>query len=263
MTRHPPPLSLLEALSAVPDPRSRHGRRHPLPAVLALLSVATMCGCRSVYAALQWGRDQGKDMAERLGLGKHGIPTDGTMSNLLRALDRAAFEAALARWAAAWAGADTPADDPDHLEPVAIDGKTLRGARGHAVPGVHLLAAYATRLGLVLNQVPAGANRGEGGEVTAAPRLLQGLVLRGKLITGDAVHAQRDLCRRIVGGGGEYLLAVKGNQPALHAEVADVFRSPAAPLLPTPRRTGTGRGPRRGRSGRPASSPGGTGGRGS
>ncbi len=261
MTSPASPLSLLEALSSVPDPRRRRGRRHPLPAVLALLSVATMCGCRSVYAALQWGRDQGKDMAARLGLARHGIPTDGMMSNLLRALDRAAFEAALARWAQAWACAAGDAADPDHLEPVAIDGKTLRGARGHAVPGVHLLAAYATRLGLVLNQVPAGANKTEGGEITAAPLLLQGLVLQGKLITGDAIHAQRKLCGQIVGGGGEYLLSVKENQPRLHGELVDLFRSPVAPLLPTPRRIGTGRGPRRGRSGPAASSPGGAGGR--
>jgi hypothetical protein len=185
------------------------------------------------------------------------------MSNLLRALDRAAFEAALARWAAGWADADAPAGgDPDHLEHVAIDGKTLRGARGHEVPGVHLLAAYATRLGLVLNQVPAGANKDEGGEVAAAPLLLRGLVLQGKLVTGDAIHAQRGLCRQIVDGGGEYLLAVKENQPKLLAELVDVFRAPAAPLLATPRRTDTGRGPRRGRSAPPASSRGGAAGRG-
>lgn len=170
-----PPLSLLQALSSVPDPRCARGRRHPLSAVLALLGVGTVCGCRSVYAALQSGRDQGQEIASRLGLAEHGIPADGMMSNLLRRLDVAAFEAALARWAAAWmaaqhASSSTP--DPDHLEPVAIDGKTLRGARGargHAVPGVHLLAAYATRLGLGLRQVPAGANKARGGEVTAAP----------------------------------------------------------------------------------------------
>lgn len=247
------PLSLLEALSSVPDPRSRQGRRHPLSAVLALVSVATMCGCRSIYAALQWGRDHGKDMADELGLAKHGIPTDGMMSTLLRRLDVAAFEAALARWAAAWSDDDDASSDPDHLEPVAIDGKTLRGVRGHAVPGVHLLAAYATRLGLVLNQVPAGANKEEGGEITAAPLLLKGLVLKGKLITGDAIHAQRKLCGQIVEGQGDYLLTVKENQPTLLREIVDVFRSPAAPdappFLPTPRRTGTGRGRSGARSG--------------
>lgn len=247
------PLSLLEALSSVPDPRRRRGTRHPLAAVLALLSVATMCGCRSVYAALQWGRDQGKDMAEKLGLGRHGVPTDGMMSNLLRRLDVAAFEAALARWAAAWEGADGAAagtcSDPDHLEHVSMDGKTLRGARGHEVPGVHLLSAYATRLGLVLNQVPAGANKEEGGEITAAPALLEGLVLKGKIITGDAIHAQRELCQKIVDGEGEYLLAVKDNQPTLLRHIETAFRFPAdeaeaaSPLLPSPRTTSTARAP--------------------
>ena len=224
-------MSLLEALSCVPDPRGRKGRRHPLQAVLALLSVAMMCGSRSVYASLQWGRDQGKGMAKRLGLGRHGIPGDGAMSNLLRRLDKAAFEAALKRRAEA--SVPSRADqDPDHLEQVAIDGKTLRGARGHEVPGVHLLAAYATRLGIVLNQVPAGANKEEGGEITAAPLLLQGLVLQGKIITADAIHCQRGLSDQIVRGGGEYLLNVKENQPKLLAERVDLFRSPVDPLLP-------------------------------
>ena len=256
-----PLLSLIEALSSVPDPRRWRGTRHPLPAVLALLSVATMCGCRSVYAALQWGRDQGEEMARKLGLARHGVPSDGMMSNLLRRLDVAAFEAALRRWAAGWMQARAVAD-PDHLEPVSIDGKTLRGARGHAVPGVHLLAAYASRLGLVLNQVPAGANKQDGGEITAAPLLLEGLVLQGKLITGDAIHTQRALCRRIVDGGGEYLLTAKENQPKLHNELVDLFRSPVRPLFAMRKSTSTARGRNGGRSGPAANSPGGASGRG-
>ena len=103
----------------------------------------------------------------------------------------------------------------------------------------------------------------EGGEITAAPLLLAGLVLKGKLITGDAIHAQRKLCGQIVDGGGEYLLAVKENQPTLLGEIVDVFRSPApaSPFLPTPRRTSTGRGPSVARSGSAASWPVGASGR--
>jgi len=228
-------VSLMEALASVPDPRRCQGTRHPLPAVLALLSVGIMCGGRSVYAILQWGRDHGKEMAEKLGLAKHGIPTDGMMSNLLRRLDKVAFEAALSRWAQGWMQADGAGADPDHIEPVAIDGKTLRGARGHEVPGVHLLSAYARRLGMVLHQVPAGANKEDGGEITAASVLLKGLVLEGKLITADAMHCQRELCAQVVDGGGEYLVAVKENQPKLHAELVDLFRSPVDPLFLTSR----------------------------
>lgn len=227
-------LSLMQALSQVPDPRSRFGRRHPLPAVLALLSVAMMCGCRSVYAALQWGRDKGREMAEELGLGKHGIPTDGMMSNLLRRMNVAAYEKALQEWAAAWPE-QAVAEVSGMPEVVPIDGKTLRGARGHAVPGVHLLAAFSARLGLVLKQVSAGCNKEDGGEIMAAPELLKGLVLKGKVITGDAIHVQRKLCGKIIKAGGDYLLTVKENQPKLHAELVDLFRSPVDPLLPIPR----------------------------
>ena len=251
-----PSLPLIEALSCVPDPRSRRGRRHPLPGVLSLLSVGTMCGCRSVYAVLQWGRDQGKEMAAKLGLDKHGIPTDGMMSNLLRRMDVTAFERALQRWAASWPSeAAGPGGVPDGIS---IDGKTLRGARGHEVPGVHLLAAYAVRLGMVLNQVPAGANKEDGGEITAAPALLQSLVLQGKVVTGDAIHAQRQLCGLIMKKGGDYLLTVKENQPKLHNELVDLFRSPCAPLLPATKQTSTGPGSRSGRSGPARSWPGGT-----
>jgi hypothetical protein len=252
------PLSLIDALCCVPDPRSRLGRRHPLPAVLSLLSVGVMCGCRSVYAVLQWGREQGGEMAAKLGLGKHGIPTDGMMSNLLRRLDAPAFERALQRWAAAWPSEAAAADVP---EGISIDGKTLRGARGHEVPGVHLLAAYAVRLGVVLNEVSAGANKEDGGEITAAPALLESLVLQGKVVTGDAIHAQRKLCGLIVKKDGDYLLTVKENQPKLHNELVDLFRSPCAPLLPATKQTSTDQGRKSGRSGPAANWPAGANGR--
>ena len=227
-------MSLVEAFDSVPDPRQARGKRHPLPAVLAMLSAAMLCGCRSLYAAAQWGSDH-EELARDLGLSRHGAPSIGMLHNLLKRLDVAAFEAALRRWAGSLAEA-LGESDPDHLEPVAIDGKTLCGSHGQALPGVHLLAAWAVRLGLVLNQVPAGNNKHEGGEITAAPELLRGLALRGKLITADAIHCQRELCRQIVDGGGEYLIAVGENQPKLHNEGVDGVRNPHpdSPLLPTP-----------------------------
>ena len=222
-------VSLVEAFRSVPDPRGRRGRRHPLPAVLSMLAVGTLCGGRSIYAILQWGRDHGQEMANRLGLTKHGIPTDGMMSNLLRRIDIAAHEAALSRWIDA---CRVLMDSCGEQEAVSVDGKTLRGSQGHEVPGVHLLSAFAVRLGLVLKEVPAGANKQDGGEITAASELLTGLVLEGKVITGDALFAQRGLCGQIVKACGDYLLAVKENQPKLLTEIEDIFRSPRAPFLP-------------------------------
>lgn len=221
-------ISLIEALSSIPDPRSRFGRRHPLPAVLALLSVGIMCGGRSVYAILQWGRDHGHETAVRLGLGKHGVPTDGMMSNLLRRIDLLAYEEVLSRWTQSIQILLEPDGIP---EAISLDGKTLRGSQGHAVPGVHLLSAFMVRVGLVLRQTSAGANKEDGGEITAASEILTGLVLKGKLITGDALFAQRKLCKIITESEGDYLLAVKENQPKLLAEIEDVFRSPRAPFF--------------------------------
>lgn len=231
-------LLLAEALAVVPDPRRAQGRRHPLPGVLALVSVAILCGCRSLYAIAQWGRDHGQELAVKLGLKpKHRTPAVSTLHELFKRLDTAAFEAALQNWAASWLPPVDPAAGPEHLQPISIDGKTLCGSQGHEVPAVHLLAAYATRLGLVLNQVRATASKEDGGEITAAPKLLEELVLQGKIVIGDAVHAQRELCRQICQEGGEFLLVVKENQPRLHLELVDLFRSPCAPFLASRRRT--------------------------
>jgi hypothetical protein len=243
-------LLLTEAFAEMPDPRRAQGTRHPLPGVLALVSVAIMCGCRSLYAIAQWGRDQGREMAVKLGLkAEHGTPAVSTLHELFKRLDVQAFEAGLRRWAGSWLPTVDRAAAAQDLEPISIDGKTLRGSHGHEVPAVHLLSAYATRLGLVLNQVKADASKEQGGEIAAAPRLLQDLVLRGKLVVGDAIHAQRALCRQIRKDGGEYLLAVKENQPKLHMELVDLFRSPAVPLFPAARSTSTATGSSGGRSG--------------
>ena len=180
-------VSLWEAFEAVPDPRSPSGVRHPLAAILTLTSVAMLSGCRSLYAAAQFGRDRGKDFAKALGFTRDVPPCCGTLHYLFKALDRAAFEAAVRRWArgraeaAGWAA-------------VHLDGKSLRGVQGHQLPGVHLLAAYAGEARVVLDQVPVGAKTNEH---KAALELLDLIPVRGKVVTGDAAFCQRDLSRKV------------------------------------------------------------------
>jgi hypothetical protein len=130
--------SLWEAFAQVPDPRDARGRRHPLQAVLTLASVAVLSGARSLYAVAQFGRDQeerGPGFAAAPGFTREGgrTPCCATVFNLFRDPDREAFEAALrrrARGRCASAG----------WEAAAVDGKAVRGIRGHEAPGVHLLA---------------------------------------------------------------------------------------------------------------------------
>src|SRR5215208_2192559 len=93
------PLSLYEALGEVPDPRDASGRRHPLPAVLTLTSVAILSGARSLYAIAQFGRDRGKEFAAALGFTRDVPPCCSTLHYLFKAMDRKAFEAAVRRWA--------------------------------------------------------------------------------------------------------------------------------------------------------------------
>ena len=136
--------SLLEAFAGVPDPRKRRGRRHPLPAVLALASAAMLSGARSLYAIAQWGRLQRPEVVRALGFSREQTPCVATLHRAFKGLDAAAFEAALAGWAGATLG--------DHERRIAIDGKALRGIHGEELPGVRLVAAYADEAGLVLAQ---------------------------------------------------------------------------------------------------------------
>ena len=183
--------SLVEVLAAIPDPRSAHGRRHPLGSVLALAVCAMLCGARSLYAIAQWGRDKGSPVAQALGFTRDRTPCVSTLHAVFRRLDCAAFEQALSGWLQ---DRGLPAE-----EAVAVDGKTLRGIHGEHLPGVHLVAAYAHHAGTVIGQQAVGD---KGSELGALPGLLGQLRLRGCVVTGDAHFAQRKLSQEIVVKGG-------------------------------------------------------------
>jgi hypothetical protein len=163
--------SLLEAFATVPDPRQAGGRRHPLPAILALATAAMLAGARTVYAIAQWGRLQEPAVIRALGFTRPRSPAVSTVHLVFKALDAEAFEAALAHWAQAELG--------DRPVAIAIDGKALRGSHGEKLPGVDLVAAYADAAGLVLAQTggPAGTGRGRtgGGDALAAANSLGGV----------------------------------------------------------------------------------------
>ena len=139
--------TLLEAFREVPDPRSRHGRRHPLPDILALATCAMLGGCNSMYAIAQWGREH-EELAEVLGFSGGKTPCVATLHVVFKRLDRAAFEGVLSQWAQGGLG--------DAAEAIAIDGKALRGIHGEELPGVRLVAAYGQSSGLVLGQKGGG-----------------------------------------------------------------------------------------------------------
>ena len=135
---------LLEAFARVPDPRHRGGRRHPLPAILALSTAAMLSGARSLYAIWQWGRLQRPEVLGALGFTRAGAPCVATLHRAFKALEARAFEAALAGWARVTLGG--------RGRTIAVDGKALRGIHGEELPGVRLVAAYCDEAGLVLAQ---------------------------------------------------------------------------------------------------------------
>jgi predicted glycoside hydrolase/deacetylase ChbG (UPF0249 family) len=135
---------LLEYLGQVPDHRDRHGRRHPLPAVLALTVAAMAAGARSLLAVHEWGRALQPEQARSLGFTREKTPSVSTLHEVFKRLDVAAFEQVLSQWAQEQCQGELV---------IAIDGKGLRGIHGEELPGVRLVAAYNERAGLVLAQV--------------------------------------------------------------------------------------------------------------
>src|SRR5271170_2370252 len=201
----PAPLALIDALSQVPDPRDPRGVRHPLPAMLSLAVLAMMTGVKSLCGIAQFGRDRGAALAHALGFRRGKTPAVSSFSELFRALDIEAFEAALSRWIAA-------RRPPGAERVVSLDGKTARGSKDGEAPGQHLVAAYDADARAVLAQIRVDAKTNEH---KAALQLLGILPLKGTIFVGDAMFCQRDLCAAIIEGGGDYVFFVKDNQPSL------------------------------------------------
>lgn len=184
-------LSLIEVLGRVPDPRSGHGKRHPLGAILGLAVCAMLCGARSLYAISQWGRDQGQEVSQALGFTRQRTPCVSTLHQVFSRLDQEAFERELGRW--------LQGRGLSEGEGVAIDGKALRGIHGDQLPGVHLVAAYAHQAGIVVGQQAVGEKKNE---LDAVAGLLGQLDLKGLVVTGDAQFTQREVCQRVVAQRG-------------------------------------------------------------
>jgi hypothetical protein len=187
---------LRAALQTLPDVRRGQGKVHALDGMLALGVCALLCGCRSLYAISQWGRECEPEIRVALGLRAERGPSVATLHRAFRRLDHVVFERALGQWFAA----HTPGLASE--EALAIDGKTLRGIHGEEIPGVHLVAAYAQQTRVVLAQAETVGKGHELAGVAAVLAALPAHLLAGRVVTGDALLASRALCRQIVRKGG-------------------------------------------------------------
>jgi hypothetical protein len=190
--------------------------------MLATVVCATLCGARGYEGIAGWIHAQEPRVWHGLGYFRK-PPSANAFRYLLMALSPAILEAVVRNWVVAVLG--QPAVD-QALQAVALDGKSLRGTCASGQQLVHLLSVLDHATGYVLSQTQVAD---KSNEIVAAPELLKTLVLQGRVVTADALHCQRQLCRQIVDSGGHYLLVVKDNQSELKEAIAAEFQAGFSP----------------------------------
>jgi predicted transposase YbfD/YdcC len=200
------------------DPRSAVNRRHPLVGVVVIAVMAVLAGASGPTAIAEWAALKEEFLIEALDL-PNGVPRKDVFRRVLMALKPAAFQACYVNWlnslrarAAAASGVERPV--------LAIDGKTSRRShdRKNGLGALHSVSVWAGEFGLSLGQVACAE---KSNEITAIPEVLRLVDIRGAIITIDAMGAQKAIAADIIDGGGDFVLALKGNQGALHQAVID------------------------------------------
>ncbi|NPV07928.1 MAG: ISAs1 family transposase [Anaerolineae bacterium] len=207
--------SLWRRLEALSDRRHRQGKRYPLPLILLFVVLAKLCGEDRPSGIAEWVRHRREQLGRALGMKLARVPHHNTYRRVLAGavcpeeLDRAI-------------GAFLQESPQAGLEVlISIDGKTIRGTVDAQDPeGLKLLVACLPQKGIALLQVALDPHTNE---ISAAPVLLAGLDLEGKIVTADALHTQRALSTQVLEAGGQYLWLVKDNQPALRADIEELF----------------------------------------
>lgn len=201
------------------DPRTGNARRHDLLEILVIAVSSMVCGAESCVDMALFGRSKVAFLRRFLRL-EGGIPSHDTFSRVFRLLDPDAFEASFGRFVAAFA------DHAGTSAVVAVDGKTARRSfdrQGGRRP-LHMVSAWAVEQRLVLGQRKVD---GDSNEIAALPELLALLALEGRIVTADAMHCQKATAQAILDRGGDYVLALKGNQPGLYEDVRLWLDDPA------------------------------------
>lgn len=207
--------SLYERLELLTDRRDPHGIRYPLAVVLVFVLLAKLAGEDEPRGIAQWVDFRKDLLREALHIERESVPHPITYSRILgKAVCLDQLQQSVAEFLL------STSDSKESIE-INLDGKAMRGTiPSGKTHGLHLLAAYMPDQGIVLCQIEVGSKENE---IAAAPRLLKTIDLKGKVVTGDAMFAQRELSRQIVESGGNYLWTVKDNQATLRSEIEALF----------------------------------------
>jgi len=192
------------------DPRVERTRRHPLINVVFMAVCGVLSGANSIAGIHEFAIDRRSWFSRYLDM-SNGIPSEDTFGRVLARLDPGIFEKCLLSWI-------QTVQELTENRMVAIDGKTLRGSydREGGRAAIHMVSAWAAENKLSLGQVVVAE---KSNEITAIPELLQLLEVSGTLVTIDAMGCQKEIADRIRDRGGDYVLAVKQNQPKLYERV--------------------------------------------
>lgn len=218
MSNRPPqgsaPTSITTHFADLPEPRVARTRRHELLDVITIAILAVICGANGWDEMEVFGRARLPWLRTFLRL-EHGAPSDDTFRRVFSALDSKAFARCFASWMRAIAGSMVG-------KQLAVDGKTLRGSfdTAEGLSPIHPVHAWVADSSVLLGQLVTDA---KSNEITAIPQLLALLDLRGALVSIDAMGCQTAIARATVDRGGDYLLALKDNQPRTHQEVSEFF----------------------------------------
>lgn len=209
-------LSIARHFAPLADPRIERTRRHELADIIIIAICAFACGCKSWKQVAIYGRTQADWFKTFLKL-PNGIPSKDTFRRVFARIKPSAFERCFRSWTQVLV-------DALDIKHIAIDGKTLRRShdRGAARTALHLVSAWAAENHLTLGQV---AVDDKSNEITAIPELLAVLELSGAIVTIDAMGCQKEIAAKIREKDGHYLLAVKGNQEGLLADIQARFEA--------------------------------------
>jgi predicted transposase YbfD/YdcC len=198
------------------DPRTGNAGRHDLLEILMIALCTVLCGGQTAVDMHIFGRAKQEFLRRFLKL-ENGPPSHDTFSRVFRRLDpdqfRACFQRFMSRFAENFQGI------------IAVDGKVVRRSfdTASAKSPLHMVSAWGCEQRLVLAQIATDA---KSNEITAVPKLLEMLSLKGCIVTADALNCQRDIAQQIIDQGGDYALALKGNQGTLHADVSLFLNDP-------------------------------------
>ena len=203
------PTELLGYLSIIRDPLLDRKKLHQLTDVLFLSVCASLCGCDTWEDIYEFGEVREAWLRQYVAL-VNGIPSPDTIARIFSLIDPAEFEAAFRKWVS------TLFEVKGDGQIIAIDGKRVRGSYGGGKAAIHMVGAFATESGLALAQVKVDD---KSNEITAIPELLEALILKGCVVTLDAMGCQKEIVKKIKEKQGDYVISLKGNQGNLHDDV--------------------------------------------